>query len=310
MQDSNTQEKSHNSEKFDEYNKKYTIYRFYEGQYKKRAFIKDHFFELEQYQEKYNILYNHIRDASFKYSLIDECDDFIPILNEHQTIISRIEQLQLYYLYKKDNKFKYICKNMIDCIEFCDYFFERYDNSIIETVNSTSSKYGLFITDLISKIDEITIEDTEDIYKKYKLYNPYPDDTMMDSYLKNTYLNIESKIQSKRFYDGISKLASGDNEQILDIEKYNINKYMKGSSAIKEFRCSEKKRNLGLFMWDNHCSPMNKKQTLIQILMEIKRVNKKSMETEFTDTYVRIMKRLLKNTIDSINAHHVIPIKS
>jgi hypothetical protein len=323
MKNSNTQEKSNTSKQFDKYNEKYTTYCFYEGQYKKRAFIKDHYSDLGKFQEKYDMLYNHVLDASSYYlvcsffrgglfdsSFVDECDYFVPGINEYKIIISRIEQLQLYYLYKNDDKFEYICKNMIDSVEFCKFFFEKYDGSKIETVNSISSKYGLFITDLMSSIDEINIEDIEYIHKKYKPYKPYPDDTMMGSYLKNTYLNIESKIQSKRFYDAISKLASGDNEQMSDIEKYNLNKYMKVSTSIKEFRCSEKARNLGLFMWDNYYSPMNKKKKLVQIFSELELKYGEITQVIEGGSYVRAMNRILKNTVDCINAHHVIPIKA
>lgn len=282
-------------------------YLFFEGQYKKRCFLKDNFKEYEVAFHRYNEFFNNIKEILYRYMTIDPDDDFQPFFNVENQINERIKQLQIFYSCMCNSYMYDIYRNMIYQNNFCSHFYEY--NSCSEIVCKfcmLSEKYGLFINDIFSKfeIEKISSLDTQiDISKIYK---PYPDISGMNKYFKNEEYMSMNNIKKKRFYNTVDKMSSG--RELTRPEKSLANKSLKTSVVSAWYKRSYTSRRIGLCIWDNCVNPLNKnKITLEKVIGELYHSN---VGVSFgKEDFNRSMKRILNNTIECIDKRSLVPFK-
>lgn len=279
---------------------------FFEGQYKKRCFLRDNFEKYEADIHLYNVFFNNIRMFLYRYMLVDPDDDFQPFFDEEKQISERIEQLQIFYSCMCNSDMYKIYRSMIEKYDFCNYFYKY--NHWVEVVRKfciVSEKYGLFISDIFStyKIEKITMLDAK--IENSEIYKPYPDISAMNNYLNYEDYASMKNIQKNRFYTLIDKLSTG--KELTRPEKSLASSLLKKSVANNCYKYSYKSRKIGLWIWDSYINPLNKKITLKMAIDNL-------CQSEITDSFGeedfnRSMKRILNNTIESIEKRSVVPFK-
>lgn len=282
-------------------------YLFFEGQYKKRCFIRDHFKEYEEYLHEYNAFFTNVRRLSYVHMSAYPNDTFHPFFDEERQISERIGQIQIFYSCMCNSDLYDIYRNMINDYDFCSILYEQHPcNELICRFCMLSEKYGLFINDIFSnyEIEGITSLDTQ--INGSEVYKPYPDTSAMNNYFDHEEYSSMKIIKKKRFLDTVNKISS-DND-LTRPEKSLASASLKTSKANARYKKSDISRRIGLWIWDNCISPLNtNKITLEKVIDELyqSKAGIKFGEEDFS----RSMKRILNNTIKCIDNRSVVPFK-
>lgn len=279
---------------------------FFEGNYKKRCFLKDNFEQYKEYLICYNKLFEYIRINLYRYILIDPDDDFDPLFSEKSQIIEAIEQLQIFYLCIKNCELRSYL-SLVERFDFCrclmelDFFKEN-----IPKFNTISEKYGLFISDIMSEYDPENAIQFDISNKNLEIYKPYPDISIMNRYIENEKYSLMGDIQKKRFYNLLKKICTDD--KLKRVEKSLFCRSVANSIANNDYNKSNKSRIIGLWIWDKCFNPFKfENVSLNQAIRELENGN--FANTYKKEDFGRCMKRIIKNTRESIEKCTVVPFK-
>ena len=282
-------------------------YLFFEGQYKKRCFIRDNFKKYEGYLDEYSDFFNSIRRLSYSHMLADPNDTFHPFFDEERQISERIGQIQIFYSCMCNSGMYSVYRNMIADYNFCSILYEQNScNELICRFCMLSETYGLFINDIFSnyEIEGITSLDTQ--INDLGIYKPYPGISAMNNYFSHEEYSSMKAIRRKRFSNMVNKISS-DND-LTRPEKSLASASLKISKANARYKKSYISRRIGLWIWDNCISPLNKNKIILKNAID--ELHESNVGVSFGDEdFNRSMKRILNNAIKCIDKRSLVPFK-
>lgn len=262
---------------------------FLDGNYKKRLFI------LENVQSNlYNKLNNYYNSQYGEIYILSAAADLMRNFYKKNFYSFNprpyIRALQIYSLLNNDYKSRHIKINKkfrayltrilndnlstldIPSSYLRDYFKEgnaRERRKIFETFNTVSTKYKLFINNLLSSIKfDYTNGLKEWIYNEdvleTSIFEPFPTLELGSELVDIKYL-VEHKTIKNRLLKLLPKIVNG--KEITTTEYPTLRNILQKSESLSHLHGSFSTRKLGLYLWDMCDNPLNPNKVNYTILV-------------------------------------------